>query len=214
MEELAPLREDEPKGRGSRGKYRALIEDAKTQQEVLIVSDEPLAAYALDDENRKWWLDTDDEKRPDAVLLAHHQGHSYVIFIDLTYSMKPRVHQADKKGSTKAVAKDPSVRKMEQLQSALDHFHPAARSASARTHGDEHHDRWAAGQDQPDPLPAREHRVGGIVLSFHHQARVLPLVTQMGERTVKRAVWSPVPSAFKKAEITITDLLRNFGWAT
>lgn len=204
MRDLAPLREGEParKGRG----YRAVVKDDKTGQQITITSAEPIAAYALDDEARKWWQDADGERRPDAVVLARASAHSYVIFVELTHSMRPRTHRRDPR------PRDPALRKMEQLQSAIDHFHPQGRGGGERTHGDEHHDRWAAGEDEPDPLPAKEHRVGGIVLSFHLEARSLPLMTQMGGRTVKRVVWSPVPSSRQQAEITLEQLLGQFGW--
>jgi hypothetical protein len=61
-------------------------------------------------------------------------------------------------------------------------------------------------------LPCAGHRVGGIVLSFHHQARAPIGPTKIGDIRVPLAVWSPVPSSRQRAEISMDDLVRQLGW--
>jgi hypothetical protein len=200
MELIAPLLEQAPSLRGIR--FAAAIEDRKTKQTVVVTSDEPITAYALDDDDRRWW--TAGEKHPDSVLVASWDGEPCVIFVELTGTVKLR----EKAGQIV----DPMVRKAAQIDAGVDHFHPSGRSGGARSHGDDHHDRWQAGEDLPTPVPARLHRVAGVVIGFHQQART-PLGPKLfhGHR-VPRLVWSLVPSTKNRAVIEFGDLARQLGW--
>jgi hypothetical protein len=200
MELIAPLLEQAPSLRGIR--FAAAIEDRKTKQTVVVTSGEPITAYALDDDDRRWW--TAGEKHPDSVLVASWDGEPCVIFVELTGTVKLR----EKAGQIV----DPMVRKAAQIDAGVDHFHPSGRSGGARSHGDDHHDRWQAGEDLPTSVPARSHRVAGVVIGFHQQART-PLGPKLfhGHR-VPRLVWSPVPSTRNRAVIEFGDLARQLGW--
>lgn len=200
MDLITSLRERAAAVRGAR--FAAAVEDPKTKQRVVVTSDEPITAYALDDDDRRWWKD--GEKHPEAVLVASWDGEPCVIFVELTGTVKLR-KQGDK-------VVDPMDRKAAQIDAGIEHFHPSGRSGAARSHGDDHHDRWGAGEDLPEPVPARSHRVAGVVIGFHQQART-PLGPKLfhGQR-VPRLVWSPVPSSRNRAEIPIADLARQLGW--
>jgi hypothetical protein len=200
VDRIALLAEPALSLRGVR--FAASIEDRKTKQTVVVTSDEPITAYALDDDDRRWWKD--GEKHPDSVLVASWDGAPCVIFVELTGTVKLR----QKAGQTV----DPMVRKAAQIDAGIEHFHPSGRSGTVKSHGDEHHDRWMAGDDLPAPLPPRSHRVAGVVLGFHQQARTpLGPKTFHGQR-VPRLVWSPVPSTRNRAEIRLADLARQLGW--
>jgi hypothetical protein len=202
MELLEPLAEPAPSIQGAR--FAAAIEDRKTGQTVVVTSDEPITAYALDDDDdeRRWWKD--GEKHPDSVLVASWDGEPCVIFVEITGTVKL-------KEKARQVV-DPMDRKAAQIDAGVEHFHPAGRSGATRSHGDAHHDRWEAGEDLPTPVPAKSHRVAGVVLGFHQQAR-----TPLGPKTfyghrVPRLVWSPVPSTRNRAVIQLADLARQLGW--
>jgi hypothetical protein len=200
MNLISPLAEPAPSVKGVR--FAAAVEDPKTKQTVVVTSDEPITAYALDDDARRWWKD--GEKHPDSVLVASWDGDPCVIFVELTGTVKLR----EKAGQIV----DPMIRKAAQIDAGIEHFHPSGRSGAARSHGDDHHDRWGAGEDLPAPVPARSHRVAGVVIGFHQQAR-----TPLGPRTfhgqrVPRLVWSPVPSTRNRAVIKLADLARQLGW--
>lgn len=200
MDRITSLEVASPSIRGAR--FAAAIEDPKTKQTVVVTSDEPITAYALDDDDRRWW--TDGEKHPDSVLVASWDGEPCVIFVELTGTVKLRV-----KGGQLV---DPMDRKAAQIDAGIEHFHPSGRSGAARSHGDDHHDRWEAGEDLPSPVPARSHRVAGVVIGFHQQART-PLGPKLfhGQR-VPRLAWSPVPSMRNRAVIRLEDLARQLGW--
>lgn len=207
MDELLPLR-DPPESRPPTGFAHAVrIHDPKTHQEVLLASAEPLELFALDDEERRWW--GEHEAHPEAVVVAELEGNPIVVFIELTQSMRPRLK---KTGGARALV-DPMERKVRQLDAAARHFHPFGRTGAARTHGDEHHDRWRDGMDQPSVLPRTGHRVGGLVLGFHQTARTPVGPTTIGGVRVARAVWSPVPSTRGRAEIALADVARQLGWS-
>lgn len=191
---------------GSRHAVR--IQDPKTGQEVTITSDEPLVAFALDDERRCWWAD--GEPHTDAVLIAAWNGQPVVVFIDLTQSVQIKERKATR--SRAAVVEDPIDRKERQIDGIIKHFHPSARTGGPRTEGDEHHDAWARGEDLPSVLPASDHAVGALVLGFHQQAR-RPLGPRViGSQAVPRAVWSPVPNARNHAVIGFWQIARQLGW--
>lgn len=203
MKALAPLREPDlkpPKG----ARYAARVRDPKTKQELVVTSAEPIAAYCLDDDHRVPW--PHGEGHTDAVLIAELDGSPVVLFIELTQSLQ----LAKKRGSQVEV--DPMVRKTKQLDGAVAHFHPAARTGAVRSHGDEHHDAWASGEDVLPLLPDAEHRVGAMVIGFHQQARTPLGAAVVGGRTVKRAVWSPVPSSRLSGTVAFRDLTRQLGW--
>ena len=200
MDLIEPLMEPAVSIREAR--FAASVEDPKTKQTVFVTSDEPITAYALDDDDRRWW--TEGEKHPDSVLVASWDGDPCVIFVELTGTIKLRKKAGE--------IVDPMIRKAAQIDAGIEHFHPAGRAGAARSHGDDHHDRWAAGDDLPTPAPARSHRVAGVVLGFHQQARTpLGPMTFHGQR-VPRLVWSPVPSARNRAVIRLADLARQLGW--
>jgi hypothetical protein len=192
----------EPAASTHEARFAASVEDPKTKQTVIVTSDEPITAYSLDDDDRRWW--TEGEKHPDSVLVASWDGAPCVIFVELTGTVKLR----KKAGKLE----DPMIRKAAQIDAGIEHFHPAGRSGAARSHGDDHHDRWAAGDDLPTPAPTRSHRVAGVVLGFHQQARTpLGPATFHGQR-VPRLVWSPVPSTRNRAVIRLADLAQQLGW--
>jgi hypothetical protein len=197
MDLISALEEPSPSVRGTR--FAATVEDPKTKQTVVVTSDEPITAYADDDDARRWWKD--GEKHPDSVLVASWYGDPCVIFVELTGTVKMRKDGVD-----------PMIRKAAQIDAGIEHFHPAGCSGAARSHGDYHHDRWEAGEDLPAPVPARSHRVAGVVIGFHQQAR-----TPLGPRTfhgqrVPYLAWSPVPSTRNRAVIRLADLARQLGW--
>lgn len=207
MDELLRLEAPRPTNRKSsgrpKGKHVVEIKDPKTKQTLRVWSDDPLQAFILDDGEDGH---VEGEKVPDAVIVGESPSGSFVLFVDLTMSMKPR----EKKGVT--VPTDPSKRKLAQLRDGIRHFHPAKRSGGELSHGDEHHDAWSRGQDLPNVAIKSEHRVGGLGIGFHHTARVLPEKEQMGGKLVSRAVWSPVPSGRGEGDVTLGELFRNLGW--
>lgn len=207
MKELLPLEEPAIKP-PPRARHAVRVRDPKTEQEVTIVSDERLVAFCLDDESRRWW--NEGEPHTDAVVIAEWNGEPVVLFIELTLSVKLKERKAT--SSRTAVVVDPIARKERQIDGIVAHFHPSSRTGGPRTEGDDHHDDWRDGRDRPRILPAADHRVGAIVIGFHQQARQHLAPKVVGGVTVRRAVWSPVPSARQRATVTFGQIAGQLGW--
>lgn len=210
MKELRALRiaNESPPPKGSR--YAVCVADPKTPQAVVIASDEPLEGFVLDDPDLYEW--PEGEAHPDAVVIGELDGERVVVFLELTQSVKVRVKAKRGAAAGETEEVDPITRKTRQIDGGAAHFHPSHRTGGSKTHGDEHHDRWAAGADLPDLAPDRHHRVGGLVIGFHQSARAPVGPTLVGGVRVPRAVWSPVPSSRGHAEITFRDVARQLGW--
>ena len=134
-------------------------------------------------------------------------GEPAVLLVELTASLQLR-----KARKSQPAEEDPMVRKERQLDGMVEHFHPAARSGGARTHGDDHHDAWRDGRDRPPILPSGAHRVGAIVIGFHQQARTPLGPKVVGGRSVNRAVWSPVASARNRGTVSFGQIAGQLGW--
>lgn len=203
MESLSALRLH-PERRAPRGaRFAVRVIDPKTNQEALITSVEPLEAFTLDDDERCRW--PRNAKHPDALLIAQLGGKPAVVFLELTYSLRPR--KSSRRGP------HPAQRKIAQIDAGIDHFHPRTLRGETERHGQVHHDRWRNFEDLPSILPVETHRVGGIVLSFHHQTRFLVEPRTLGAVVIPRAVWSPVRSSYGRAEISVLDIARQLGWS-
>jgi len=207
MKEILPLQEPSIKPPAG-ARHAVLIRDLKTKQEVTVTSDEPLVAFALDDDGRRWW--TEGEPRTDAVVIARWNGVPTVVFIDLTASVQLKKRSATSTGE--AVVEDPIIRKERQLDGIVAHFHPSGRTGGPRTGGDDHHDAWRDGEDRPPILPSTDHRVGALVLGFHQQARERLGPKLVGGRSVARAVWSPVPNSRLRATVDFRQIAEQLGW--
>jgi hypothetical protein len=182
-----------------------IVRDPKTKQELRVTctDDDDVAVYTLDEGEPG----PDGVGTPEAVLVGTSRAQSFVLFVELTQSFKPRAHRR------KPVPVDPAPRKMKQLQDAIDHFHPRGKAGGARCHGDEHHDAWQRGDDLPYADVSHDHWVGGIAIGYDHEARSLPPPhVVMNGKLVKLAIWSPVPSTRGKGEVRLKDLFRNLGW--
>ena len=197
-----------PRGRATGGptprrRHCVEVKDPKTKQTLRVWSNFPLQAFILDD---GMGSQTEGEKVPDAVIVGEAPSGSFVLFVDLTMSMRPR----KKKGADAPT--DPCDHKFAQLLDGIRHFHPVGRSGGNRVHGDDHHDAWSRQEDLPVISIGAAHRVGGLGIGFHHAARVLPKQEWMGGKLVRRAVWSPVRSGRGEAEVTLEQIFRNLGW--
>lgn len=205
MKDLGPLEEPAPKPLPIGSRHAARIYEPKSQQELLVVHDEPIVAYALDRDGVEW---AEGEAHTDAVVIASLDEEPVVVFVELTTTVKVK---SRKTVAGKAMV-DPMERKARQLDGVVAHFHPAARAGASRTHGDDHHDAWTAGRDLTRIVPTLAHRVGAVVIGFHQQARTPLGPTTVGGTTVKRAVWSPVPSSRNRGQVTLRELARQLGW--
>jgi hypothetical protein len=195
--ELRPL----PKG----ARHAVEIREPKSNQSLVITSREPLAAYQLDLEQKgiketKW---AEGENHPDSVVLGRLGARTYVCFIELKSSMKPR---EDKKPS-------PAEHALEQLRGGIEHFHPFEATGGDRSHGDEHHDAWRSEEDPLElPLDA-EHEVIGIAVGFRHAPRPPPLapLLNMGGKRVMRVVVPIHGAQANRATIGFDELLKRAG---
>lgn len=212
MDAIRPLAAPQPRTAPTRlptgatkakGKHVVEVKDPKTKQSLRIWSDEPLQAFILD--NGKGQR-REGEKVPDAVIVGEAPSGSFVLFIDLTMSMKPRTK---KEADTPT---NPTAHKLAQLLDGMKHFHPHERKGGERSHGDDHHDAWSRQEDLPDVAVDSDHRVGGLGIGFHHTARALPRCESLGGKNAIRAVWSPVPSGRGEADVTLDQIFRNLGW--
>lgn len=138
-----------------RGVWRALVEDPRTRQALVLEGDEPLASYRLDIPEGGW---REGEKHPDAVVIGTLDDVVWVCFVELKGTLRlPRDGE------------EPSARALTQLEGGVHHFHPTAGS-----HGAVHHQQWQAGADDLDPQPLPRHRVVGVVVAFRHVPRPPP----------------------------------------
>ncbi|WNG62267.1 hypothetical protein F0U59_51885 [Archangium gephyra] len=190
-----------PKG----ARHAVEIREPKSNQALVITSREPLAAYQLDLEEKgvkesKW---VEGENHPDGVVLGRIGIRTYVCFIELKSSMKIR---KDKKPP-------PAEHALEQLKGGIEHFHPFEATGRDRSHGDEHHDEWRAGEDALDFLPDADHEVIGIAVGFRHAPRPPPLapLLNMGDKRVMRVVVPIHGAQANQATIPFDDLLRRAG---
>jgi len=129
--------------------YYASVRDDRTGQEIVFGSSKEILAFDL--EKAHW---RPGEKHPDGVFVTRLGADWIVCFVEM-------------KGTYSEVA-------FEQLRAATEHFHPAERSGGARSHGDEHHDRWSEGKDIWGSMPDSSHLVVGIAVSFHRVPRPPP----------------------------------------
>ena len=159
MDRLADLEILPPARKRSNARYLASIRDQGTKQEIVFTGRERLRSFNL--ERAKW---SPGEKHCDGVVAGTVDGESVVCFVEL-------------KGTHDEKA-------MEQLASAVDHFHPAGRTGDPRSHGDDHHDRWAAGDDAWAHMPPATHQVVGIAISFHRVVRDPPSFRSLGGKRV------------------------------
>ena len=148
MDHLLPLRVLSP-GQVERRCWRYTLADPRTGQKLTLESKErDFGLFQLDVP----WPGRGEEKSPDGVLVTLQPEADIVLFVELKTTMKnePERHH----------------RAMRQLEAGVRHFAPAGRSGEPRSHGDEHHDRWARGDDVPPPAPGREHRVAAAAVAF------------------------------------------------
>jgi hypothetical protein len=156
MDHLLSLRVLSP-GQVERHSWRYTLADPRTEQKLTLESQEgDFGLFQLDQS----WPGRGEEKSPDGVLVTSQPEADIVLFIELKTTMKndPERHQ----------------RAMTQLEAGVQHFAPAGRAGEPRSHGDEHHDRWAQGDDLPSPPPGREHRVAAAAVVFRQVPRVPP----------------------------------------
>jgi hypothetical protein len=174
-----------PGRRTSRDRYLASVRDRRTQQEIIFTSRERLRSFDL--EQAPW---RDREKHCDGLVVGSVDGESIVCFVEL-------------KGTH-------DERAMDQLAGTVDHFHPAGRQGAARAHGDEHHDRWSAGEDTWAHMPSADHRVVGVAIGFHRVPRAPPTFNTLGGKNVG-VVAVQVARERNQAVVSLEQVLRNNG---
>lgn len=176
-----------PIGGGKGRIYSARICDQKSGQILVVTSDaEPFVVYMLDDPGVPWPPGT---KCPEAVLITG----DWVCFIEL-------------KGTVRGEQRAP--RALDQLASGVAHFAPLGRRGEAPGHGDEHHDRWSAGQDLLSVMPDTEHMVSCVIVTFSGAARV---PHQTATVAGKRVAWmaTQIAGSRQEATISLADLRRK-----
>lgn len=156
MDLRSQLLNDAPPPR-RKGVWRALVEDPRTKQALVLEGDEPLASYRLDVTEGGWLA---GERHPDAVVIGTLDDVVWVCFVELKGTLRPSVDDDDQ---------PPSARALTQLEGGVHHFHPTLGS-----HGAVHHQQWQAGADALDPQPLPRHRVVGVVVAFRHVPRPPP----------------------------------------
>jgi hypothetical protein len=110
----------------------------------------------------------------------------------------------------KAGKQDPAERALQQSQQGVQHFCPTARAGGERSHGDEHHDRWAAGDDLLPVMPDGAHRVVAATISFRQGGRLPPTaVTHAGKEVLFLSM--QVQNRFNRAELSIEEFCQRLG---
>jgi hypothetical protein len=84
----------------------------------------------------------------------------------------------------------------------------------ARTHGDEHHDRWAAGDDALLPLPAKLHAVAGLIVVFRAGSRVLATSQTILGREILFGMLKVDQVDYNRAEVSLERVLEVAGIST
>ncbi len=170
------------------GRHRAALVEPKTGQRIELSSDEPVVVYRFDEEDGQW-----ETGSPDGVMIAQVDGASWVCFLEL-------------KGSAAF------EKAFQQLEKAAIHFAPAARgSGGSRTHGDEHHDHFANGTDALEVVPAGNHAVVGVFVTFRQLPRVLPKTVSLAGKEVRIIAIQLTKRHPNRAETTPRELLRKAG---
>jgi hypothetical protein len=161
---------------------------------LIVTSDHhDFVIYTLDRAETEW-----EGKRPEAVLVADLVTCQLVCFLELKATMKG----------------DPEVyrRAKEQVTGGIRHFCPEGRQGGPRTHGDEHHDRFAAGADALLVVPAKDHLVRGVSIALR-QAPPRPLPTRelIGGKDIDFLLISVPAEGFNRARLTLEELCRKVG---
>jgi hypothetical protein len=161
VKSLSPLIAGPPEGRTATKSVSVVeIRDPRTQQSLVVESDETLSGYEIDVIAAGW---KEGERHPDGVLVATLDGTDWVVFVELKGTLKERRKQ-----------QPPADHALDQLEGAVSHFHPTGRGSPDPSHGATHHDRWADGIDALAVRPGRNHRVIGVALAFHEVPRPAP----------------------------------------
>jgi hypothetical protein len=179
----------QPAAQYVRGAFRGALVDPRSQQRLEFVGDDPFVVISLDHSTVEW----DTGKRPDGVLIVELDGVTWVCFVE----MKGKLREE---------------RAFAQLKGGAEHFGPSSRAGGRRSHGDEHHDAWAAAKDLVSPLPSKGHRVIGLFVTFRAVARIPPRPPALvaGRPIAMRAVNVPKKKP-NRAEIDPRKLLREAG---
>lgn len=200
MKSLSALPSYRPFRPPGRARYAAEIREPKSEQVLVITSQELLVAHQLDVEEAEWGQ---GERHPDGVVMGQLGDRSYVCFIELKSSMKPK---PDKKES-------PAEHALAQLEGGIRHFHPSGLSGQNRSHGDEHHDLWRTGEDALEFQPDAEHVVIGVAVGFRQVPRPPPTAAllKLGRKQVVRAVIPIHGAQANQATIAFDELLKRAG---
>lgn len=171
-------------------------DDRRDPLTLSITSEEhDFIVYSLDRTEVEW-----EGKRPDGVFIADLGRSWLVCFIELKATMKG----------------DPEVwsRAADQLRGAVTHFAPAGRTASLRTHGDEHHDQWRDAEERLSLQPTKDHFVVGVVVAFRQAPpRVLPIEEWSAGKRVRMQLTSIPMVGYNRAEISLEKLCVKLGLA-
>lgn len=104
------------------------------------------------------------------------------------------------------------ARAVEQLEQGALHFCPSGTSAAARSHGDEHHERFREGGDDVGVKLGKEHVVFGVAVSFRSAPpRPLPCRRRIGNKEVSFLHLHLPAAGFNQARLTIEELCRKIG---
>jgi hypothetical protein len=131
------------------GSKRGKKQGMRDPQILIVTSDEPLNGYELDDPQRVEW--EPNQRHPEAVLIGVRGEETYVIFIELKATF-------DESKGKHGKLTDAS----EQIQGAIDHFHPYGGMAGKPVDGDEHHERWRSGEEELPIKVVKKHKVIGL----------------------------------------------------
>jgi hypothetical protein len=175
---------------GRRGVHTAVITDRKTKQTLIVTSEESFIVHMLDDPAVEW---TEGSPRPDAVLITD----SWVCFLEL----KGTVHDG-------VDGRRRGAHAMGQLEHGAAHFAPVGRTGEAPTHGDTHHDQWAATDDPLAVMPRKDHVVSGVVVTFAGQSRVPSAMTLVAGKPFTRMVIQ-IAGRRQQARIDLAELRRK-----
>jgi hypothetical protein len=170
------------------GKHRVALVEPKTGQRIELSSDEPVVVYRFDEEDGQW-----ETGSPDGVMIAQVDGASWVCFLEM-------------KGSAAF------EKAFQQLEKAAIHFAPVERgSGGPRTHGDDHHDGFENGADALEVLPASDHAVIGLFVTFRQLPRPLPKTMSLAGKEVRIVAVQLTKQHPNRAETTPRELLRKAG---
>jgi len=188
MKELSDCPQDDEQHVAS-GAYRGAIVDRRTNQRLEFAGDDPFVAITLDDNSVEW----NTGKKPDGVLIVDIDGITWVCFIEM-------------KGISD------TERAFQQLEGGARHFCPNGRSGGARTHGDEHHDAWTAGEDKLHVMPTNDHRTIGVFVTFRALPQRIPQPPlQIANSSFVRSAVQVSKKKPNWAEVSPRALLRKAG---